>query len=203
MNRLLTTLALTATATVAQNTHEPQAPVCIYLQHNASMATGTLSRAQVFAGQMFADAGIDLKWKTGRPQSNAIIVEITAGTPAAEYPEALAYAQPFEGVHIRVFYDRIETMAGPELAPRLLAHVLVHEITHILEGLDRHSQGVMKAHWTADDVAGMARKPLSFDSSDVALIHLGVAQRNQRLRSLRAPPSVDQVRSPEPDGGGK
>ena len=40
----------------------------------------------------------------------------------------------------------------------LLAHVLVHEITHVLEGVDRHTgQGVMKARWTEDDLALMAQ----------------------------------------------
>ena len=35
----------------------------------------------------------------------------------------------------------------------------------------------MKAHWTVDDIAGMARKPLSFDSSDVEPIRLGLGQK--------------------------
>ncbi len=34
----------------------------------------------------------------------------------------------------------------------VLAHVLVHEITHILEGLNEHSQeGIIKARWTFQD----------------------------------------------------
>jgi hypothetical protein len=75
-------------------------------------------RAQALAGQMFANAGIDLKWKTGRPQPDAIVVEIAAGAPAGVHPEAQAYARPSEGVHIRVFYDRIETIAALSSRPR-------------------------------------------------------------------------------------
>jgi hypothetical protein len=49
--------------------------------------------------------------------------------------------------------------------------VLVHEITHILQGVDRHSEsGIMKAQWTIDDYRAMASKPLSFTPLDVKLI---------------------------------
>jgi len=41
----------------------------------------------------------------------------------------------------------------PRATTMLLAHVLVHEIADILEGVDQDSEeGVMKAHWTADDL---------------------------------------------------
>ena len=59
-----------------------------------------------------------------------------------------------------------------------LAHVLVHEITHILQASDRHSDsGVMKARWIAQDYEAMARKPLRFTSEDLDLIHRGAAAR--------------------------
>ncbi len=65
----------------------------------------------------------------------------------------------------------------------LLAHELVHEITHILQCLDRHSEtGVMKARWTADDYCEMRWKPLTFTPEDIQLIHLGM----QMLRSRTA-----------------
>jgi hypothetical protein len=60
----------------------------------------------------------------------------------------------------------------------LLAHVMVHEITHILERADRHSaEGLMKASWTPDDLVKMAYKPFSFDPVDVVLIREGLANR--------------------------
>jgi hypothetical protein len=51
---------------------------------------------------------------------------------------------------------------------------MVHEITHIQQGVDRHSNsGVMKARWTDKDYAAMAWKPLPFTPEDILLIHLG------------------------------
>lgn len=61
----------------------------------------------------------------------------------------------------------------------VLAHVLVHEITHILEGIDRHSEsGVMKAQWTVEDYRAMADKPLPFAAIDVDLIQRGLASQS-------------------------
>lgn len=175
MKRFFTMLALVGMSVVAGT----KTPVNVYIDHRASMAPGTLSLAEALAEQMFKTADIDLKWRTGRPQSDAIVVELTSRTPPDLHPGALAYAEPFDGVHIRVFYDRLEKMAGYDRAPRLLAHVLVHEITHILEGLEHHSKtGVMKAHWSEEDIFAMARQPLPFDPADVSLIQLGLTHRN-------------------------
>ena len=64
------------------------------------------------------------------------------------------------------------------LAPRLLAHVLVHEIAHNLQRAERHSKtGIMKAEWTSGDYTQMAFKPLAFEPQDVLLIRLGLANR--------------------------
>src|SRR5580698_9505171 len=52
----------------------------------------------------------------------------------------LAYALPYEGTHIVIFYDRAQAaMPDPEGVAQLLAHVLAHEVTHVLEGVSRHS----------------------------------------------------------------
>jgi hypothetical protein len=62
----------------------------------------------------------------------------------------------------------------------LLAHVLAHEITHVLERTDRHSaDGVMKAHWNLLDFTKMVWRPLPFAVEDVELIHRGIASRMQ------------------------
>jgi hypothetical protein len=89
----------------------------------------------------------------------------------------MAYTTPYlQGrVRIHVFVGRIASMVPPNRMGILLAHVLVHEITHVLQGVDRHSaQGVMKAHWDIPDFRAMQMHPLPFDDLDVLLIHAGV-----------------------------
>jgi hypothetical protein len=73
-----------------------------------------------------------------------------------------------------VFYDRIKQKPAPG---ELLAHVMVHEITHILQGISRHSDsGVMKANWSGEDFQRMRYKVLPFAEEDVVLIHRGLAR---------------------------
>lgn len=140
-------------------------------------------RAKWLASHMFAAIGVTLDWRWGfsRCPSGAIMVSFTDNTPTDLQPGALAYALPYEGTHIRVFYDRITETCDKALVPSLLGHVLAHEITHILEGVIRHSAyGVMKAHWGIQDCNAMRLKPLEFTDEDIHLIYLGLAVRNAR-----------------------
>jgi hypothetical protein len=141
--------------------------------------------ARTLATKMFADIRVTLDWRDPRDcPAEAILISLTDNTPENLHRGALAYAQPSEGVHIRVFYDRIRRFPR-ELVPRLLAHVLVHEISHILQGIDRHSKsGVMKAYWTFDDYHTMLVKTLRFEDQDIDLIRVGLAAP-LRLRSRR------------------
>jgi hypothetical protein len=136
------------------------------------------------ANEIFGGVGVKIDWRRGRPSRSQarsekpIVVEMTTDIPRALPPDALAFARPYEGVHITVFYDRLRAATEPELTPNLLAHVLVHEITHILQGTCRHSDtGIMKARWTHTDYMEMGQKPLSFTEEDVQLITTGLAER--------------------------
>jgi hypothetical protein len=155
--------------------------VTVDVQDGAIVPGQTLARAEGLAGQMFAVAGVRINWRSGRPSGDAITVGMS-DVPSAYHPEALAFALPYEGVHITVFYDRIRKRIAPDLAATLLAHVLVHEITHSLQGIDRHSEtGVMKAHWSSNDYTQMRARPLPFTDFDVELIQQGLASRDVRL----------------------
>jgi predicted Zn-dependent protease len=110
--------------------------------------------------------------------------------PDQRLPGALAFALPYEGVHIQVFYNRVQAATEPELTPTVLAHVLAHEITHILQGTSRHSEsGVMKARWNHDDYLQMKLKPLSFTEEDEQLIRFGMAGRANAGRLIAATPT--------------
>jgi hypothetical protein len=151
--------------------------------------------AEATAHQMFAKAGVRVDWKIGQPKTQmpcqTLVLDITDNTPVSFFPGALGYAQEFEGVHITVFYDRVSRMVNREILSMLLAHVFVHEITHVLEGVDRHSdEGVMKAHWSARDLESMAHVRLPFASSDLLLIHSGIARRSSIVHRAEANSSV-------------
>ena len=130
------------------------------------------------ASRLFHEIGVTLMWTT--PDScpaDGVRISLTRNTPVSFQPGAMGYALPFEGTHIRVFADRIEK-STPSLVPHLLGYVIAHEITHIIEGTDRHSDhGVMKAHWDKRDLYQMQFDQLPFAQEDVDLIFLGLCKR--------------------------
>ena len=101
-----------------------------------------------------------------------LIIIITDRTPERFYPDVLAAAQPFEGVHILILNDRLTQFSpSPTEAAKLLAHVMAHEITHMLQSVDRHSaSGIMRAHWTHEDYVAMQHGAPRFDPFDIELI---------------------------------
>ena len=152
--------------------------VTVYFCGNNVVDPAMEGWSRVLTSDMFSRIGVTVHWRMGipsRPEAGAIVVEVVTGTPAAFKPGALAYALPYEGVHIRIFGDRINAYSNRR---EVLAHVMAHEITHILQGEARHSsEGVMKAFWSTGDLALMARMPLSFAQEDVDLIYLGMDKR--------------------------
>ena len=158
--------------------------VTVYMKGILAVPAKTLWRAQSLANEMFAAVGVKIAWRRGEPsrsesrRDRAIVVEMMTETPLQLKPGALAFARPYEGVHVNVFYDRVQAATEPELTPNVLAHVLAHEITHVLQGTCRHSdRGVMKARWNHEDYMEMRLKPLSFTEEDVQLIRAGLVRR--------------------------
>jgi hypothetical protein len=128
------------------------------------------------ATKMFAAIGVRLKWKTHHradpDDAMAIQLRFIANMPG--HPGAMAFAAPFEAVPVvTVMYDRIRfnTERVPEVRAALLAHVLAHEIGHVLMKTDGHSAaGIMKTHWSGIECQGMAHRPLAFLPDDADMI---------------------------------
>ena len=150
-----------------------------------------VAAARMTASLVFASAGVNLEWHTDRrfceAQPDQVIkISLSLNTPKDLSPGALAYAQPYEGVHIQVFYDRMADV-GNDLRPRLLAYVIVHEMAHILQGVDRHSgSGIMMAHWGPAEFGRMRIGQLRFADQDVDLIHEGLKVRQTRIATASA-----------------
>jgi len=168
-------------AQAGQKTPKPdmqRVVACMEKDANSAVVT----RAQGVAVKIFAGVGVKLEWHGYHAcpagQERTIKISLVQHTGQTLKPGALAYAEPFEGIHIRVFYDRVQSAVDSQTVPVLLAHVLVHEITHMLEGSDQHSDsGVMKRRWDRNDYLQMAQRTLTFTEEDVVLIHNGLAAR--------------------------
>lgn len=174
-------MATLMTLPAGQAESKDQKRIVVYFEN--SLAPKEQFASQKLAEQMFATAGVSVVWRVGTPpeaelaEQRPIVIRFATNTPVADHPGALAFAVPYEGVHIRVFYDRVR-MGNPRATHAVLAHVLVHEITHILQGVARHSEtGIMKVRWTAQDYTDMAWQPLAFTAADIDLIQSGMVAR--------------------------
>jgi len=150
------------------------------------IAFDALGLARIRAESLLAKAGIQIVWEANKQRvlagSGTIEMSVISHAPGDVGEEALAIAHAYEGVHIQIFYDRLQQLASRRMLPHVLAHVMVHEIVHLLMECDWHSEvGVMKAHWTKPDYDQMDGGGLAFTSDDVQLIQAGARRRQSRL----------------------
>ena len=136
--------------------------------------------AQGLATRIFADIGIPLDWRACEPADESsqtpIVVQLVSGKKEGLMSGVLGSAMPYRR-HIIIFFDRIETMQDPWT---VLGHVMVHEITHIIQGVSRHSDtGLMKPHWSSHDLTEMRYKPLPFTQEDLILLYSALAMRRE------------------------
>ena len=157
--------------------------VTVHLVNDGVVPLAVLSHATVIAAKMFSPAGVRIDWRFGQPSGRRSqldgtpVVRMATRTPRNYLSGALGSTLPLEG-EITVFYDRIRPRAETQFTATLLAHVLVHEIAHVLEGILRHSAtGIMKANWTNKDTWDMIQGRLSFVPEDLDLIRRGLASR--------------------------
>jgi hypothetical protein len=155
-------------------------------------APQVLMGVRPLASAMFGSIGVRIEWheRDSCPAGvGAIQVHLSHDSTGVRdsRADALAFAQPYVRT-IVIFLDRVQEL-NRNGGPSVLAHVLVHEITHVLEGIDRHSaNGIMKAHWNDRDYLEMRRKPLVFAEEDVNLIYAG-------MKVPRVPPATGATRA--------
>ena len=166
----------------------------LYLQDGSGVDPSLLHRARLMTIRMFEEIGVRVRWQVGEPRPalgpaatcgspqshKEVVVRMVSREPQDSYRGALGYSAPYaqSGVRVTIFYDRVLRMSkvgSNGLGPALLAHVLAHEIAHVLQGIARHSEeGMMKAQWTVDDQSQMQIKPLPFTPFDAELIHFAL-----------------------------
>jgi len=185
--RLTAIMILTAVAEGFGAAQARTVTICMDDAHQIRVAFAAQTASNIFAA-----IGVGVEWRSDRvcPSSLDVIrVSISCQSDETQRPNVLAYALPFEGTHIVVFYDRVTRTAGSVSLPanEVLAYVLVHEITHILQGLNRHSTaGIMKARWKSAEYWEMRSRALRFTVEDVELLYRGLDSRASRLARLNA-----------------
>lgn len=146
-----------------------------------------ISQGESVASTIYSMIGVRIEWR--RPSScpaDAIHIDYSYRTPDDLMPGSWAYARPYEGIHIVVFYDRIVKRNRPDLVATTMGHVFAHEIGHILEGVNEHSEtGIMKATWAPEEIEEMKIHPMTFADRDVKLIRRNLEARAKQIVVLR------------------
>ncbi len=146
-----------------------------------------VGQAEKIANEIFVGAGVQVVWRFQPSRCKPVDagemhIEVTADTPGTRYPKALGYTLLTGDPHTEIFYDRIVRAVDPIDVPKLLGHVLAHEITHVLEGVARHSStGLMKESWNERDFRDLKWKPLPLAPEDLELLARGLQMRQERL----------------------
>lgn len=149
---------------------------------------------QKFASEMasgiLSEIGISLSWRRDQAcfeSPNSIQVSFASEVQEKSNHLALAHALAFEGSHILVYFERVKLLVPSTEVYKLLAYVLVHEITHILQSSDAHSTaGIMKAHWSDEDFLLIRKKALFFIPFDAEMIKLGMAKHQSDTALIAA-----------------
>jgi hypothetical protein len=168
----------------------------------ASSGAATPYPAMKMASAIFENIGVTLEWRSPKaartdPRGLQVRIELAQDTQEQDLPGALAISYPFDrlGRGITVFLDRIRSLArDPNRESQLLAYVLVHEITHVIQGVDVHAaEGIMKAYWDRADRVAIYRGTLSFSPDDLQLIQQGLSRDSRRPSVPLIGPSLSGI----------
>ncbi|MCU1237918.1 MAG: hypothetical protein JWP63_5885 [Candidatus Solibacter sp.] len=170
----------------ARIVNDPNREIGVCLERS----TQELIEASLGVSRLFKSINVNVKWLDPlacKDTPGVIYIVLCYDSPKDQDPRSLGYALPYDGTRIVILMDHLRASArfGPER--NRLTYVLVHEITHLLQGISRHSQtGIMKAHWTRSDQYDISMGTLRFATEDMELIHYGMAARLAKARAQTA-----------------
>lgn len=196
------------TQTFCQTLSTPDTPptLMVRLYQRANVPGQVLRRACDLAGKTFWDVGVTVHWVIGDPDAREAVtvdrtgttavsrpapdrreylaVRLVAGTPDNVLPGVIGYALPFaqQGVHVTIFFDRVEQLSRSSLpmptAATLLGAAMAHEVGHVLlDSCDHSPGGLMKSSWGRTEFRYLSTRGLHFTPREGQVIRMGVWKR--------------------------
>jgi hypothetical protein len=187
-----------AEAASVAGTHNPTIFIRVY--DSAEVPKGTWTWAMRRAGEIFREAGVETSWvrfidpRTEMVQREHTVdladapglklrilprfVAMRRGLAEDMTGYALVPAEFGRAAYAAVFYDRIVLAAQEgqwgepeEMLGEILAHVMAHELGHLLLGTNSHSRtGIMRAQWSWEDLRPLDAVRLHFTSAQAEII---------------------------------
>ena len=178
--------------------------ITLRIYNYARVAPAALTEAENVASVILRKAGIESAWidcplseadlagypACQRPPTPSQFVLRLVAQPLPNYSDAhedeIGLALPCReteaGCSAYLSYKSVMNWAGraDTSADRILGHVMLHEIGHLLLGPGSHSEtGVMRRDWDVDDLASMAQRFICFTSGQAHAVRAEVRIRSK------------------------
>ena len=177
---------------------DAESDLVLFVRGHGTLPPGLWYRTRTCVSAIFEKINFRVNWQNGNPPNRTLpgpigivihFVGAQSKAIGAQVPicsSGAACTVPFSSANssITVMYDRGgAVIRKPASFHVVLAHVIAHEITHVVQVTDRHSDhGIMKAIWTAADVAQIESSGLGFTPQDVEFIRQGFDYRRRLTR---------------------
>ena len=174
----------------------PQLNVRVY--SFAGLAPGLLQSAEKETTRLLRGVPLTLNWVdcTARVVSAACLTEpsptdLVVRVLAKALPQASPNALGIAGTNVEnatafIFYDRMTSLRTQARSlASIVGRVLAHEITHLLLPPESHSDlGLMRGHWTADDMRTESAACTGLSAASVKLMQDEALRRVLSAREL-------------------
>lgn len=196
-NATLLGLTLCLCPAVVEATSQPLAgKLTVAVHDHAGVSADTLADAERMAEAIFREAGLEVQLVDCEPAPERTRAERACTTP--QFPNYLqltiagrstslkdsALGVAYLGADGTGCYTDVFLKPTEEVRQRvplrvgvLLGHVMAHEIAHLLLGRDSHSTtGIMRAHWTDQDLENAGKHALRFTQSQATIMRVKLAE---------------------------
>lgn len=146
--------------------------ILLQMDDDADVPAATLDRAQDEVTRIFAAAGLEVAWVQTAPRFTVQIVTRALGYARVASPVMGVALRAPGGDTARIFLNQIQDFARTCRVDvsTLLAHVIAHEIGHLLLRMPHSPTGLMKADWDPALVREAAAGSLTFTDAQVQRI---------------------------------
>jgi len=168
-------VAIVAVAEGAAEAAETAAPVPIDLRMKteARVPDYVLDQSKEEVARIFAVAGLAVQWTETEPRITVTLLPQVLGYATASSPVMGVARRSAAGSTVQVFFRQVQDFARAYDIGlgTMLAHVIAHEVGHLLLPTNAHSHaGLMQPAWDKALVRDARRGSLTFTEAQAATI---------------------------------
>jgi hypothetical protein len=148
-------------------------PVDLQLRNEARVPPQVLEQSQAEVARIFGDVGLAVRWTDSEPRFTVTIVPQVLGYASAQSPVMGVARRTTNRSTVQVFFRQVQDFSHAYRVDlgMMLAHVIAHELGHLLLPTAAHSPtGLMRPMWDEALVRDVKRGSLTFTAAQAARI---------------------------------